>query len=390
MNATTAHATVMIVDDEPENLNVLGEMLRQEGWAVRAFASGAAALAATAFDELPDLVLLDIRMPGLDGYEVCRRFKASERLRAIPIIFLSASTATADKVQAFAAGGVDYVSKPFAAIEVLARAHTHIELSRHQLRLADLVRQRTAELAEAHRRLRIWDDTKTQWLNTLAHEMRTPLNGVFGISELAFAELPPEAECHALRQDYEISRDRIVKLSDDALTLARIDVAGEGFVVAPQRLTHALWEALDAVAEKVPEVKVSVAISALEGVTVAAEPELLNRAFMDLLSTATMCAGAGESVALEAQAAAGQAYVVLTTGGKALSPEALETFFEPGGQRAPLKSGGDFGLGPALASRIIRLFNGQVTVRNGPQRGLVLEISLPTAGPAATVNGGDR
>ena len=133
----------MIVDDEPENLNVLGEMLRQENWAVRAFASGAAALAATAFDEVPDLVLLDIRMPGLDGYEVCRRFKANERLRAIPIIFLSASTATADKVQAFAVGGVDYVSKPFAAIEVLARAHTHIQLSRQA---AEALREGAARL----------------------------------------------------------------------------------------------------------------------------------------------------------------------------------------------------------------------------------------------------
>jgi CheY-like chemotaxis protein len=78
MTIDASPATIMIVDDEPENLNVLGLMLRQEGWSVRAFPCGEMALAA-AGDEVPDLVLLDIRMPGMDGYEVCRRFKANER-----------------------------------------------------------------------------------------------------------------------------------------------------------------------------------------------------------------------------------------------------------------------------------------------------------------------
>ena len=380
MNTAIARATVMIVDDEPENLNVLGEMLRDEDWAVRAFPNGEMALVAATAEEVPDLVLLDIRMPGLDGYEVCRRFKADARLRAVPIIFLSASSATADKVQAFAVGGVDYVSKPFAGIEVLARARTHIRLRRHQLHLEELVRQRAAELAEAHRRLRIWDDAKTQWLNTLSHEMRSSLNGVFGISELLFMELPAASECHGLRRDFDLSRNRIVKLTDDALTLARIDVAGEDFVVTPQRLAQVLRAALNAVAGKVPDATVRATLTALEGVTVMAEPELLNRAFLDLLLTATLCVSTGDTVTLEAHAAAGRAHVVLTTSGKSLPPEAIETFFETGGQRAPLKGGGDFGLGPALASRIIRLFSGQVTVRNGPQRGLVLEVSLPTAG----------
>jgi DNA-binding response OmpR family regulator len=131
-----AHATVMIIDDEPENLNVLGEMLRQEDWDVLAFPCGEMAIhAAAAADELPDLVLLDIRMPGLDGYEVCRHFKADERLSAIPIIFVSASSITADKVHAFAVGGVDYITKPFRQAEVLTRVRTHIALSRAHAQL---------------------------------------------------------------------------------------------------------------------------------------------------------------------------------------------------------------------------------------------------------------
>jgi two-component system sensor histidine kinase/response regulator len=377
MNPDSAHATIMIVDDEPDNLNVLGEMLRQEGWGVRAFPRGELAVAA-ARDEAPDLVLLDIRMPGMDGYEVCRRFKADERLRPIPVIFLSALAAPSDKVRAFEAGGVDYVTKPFAEIEVLARTHTHLRLHRYQRHLEQLVCQRVQELAEAHRRLQIWDDAKTQWLNVLSHEMRTPLTGVFGIADLLFMNLPPESGAHALRGDYDRSCLRIEKLMNDAQTLAQIDVASEGFIVTSLRLARILQDALDAIARQLPDVEVRASVADVEGVAILGEPKLLTRAFSDLLSTATQCVGAGGSITLEALAAAGRVSVVLTTTGNSLSQEALETFFDVGGQRALLREGGDFGLGAALASRVMRLFNGHVSVRNGSERGLVIEISLPT------------
>jgi two-component system sensor histidine kinase/response regulator len=379
MTPDTVHATIMIVDDEPENLNVLGEMLRHEGWNVRAFPRGEMALAA-AGDEPPDLVLLDIRMPGMDGYEVCRRFKADERLGTIPIIFLSAFAEPADKVRAFEAGGVDYVTKPFAEVEVLARTHTHLRLRRHQLHLEDLVCQRVRELAEAHRRLRIWDDAKNQWLNTLSHEMRTPLTGVFGITELLFMGLPTDSGLGALRDDYDYCCRRINKLIDDALTLAQIDVASERFAAKNLRLADMLRKALAAVAVRVPDCAVHVALAAVEQVTVAGDEELLTRAFTDLLLTATCCVREGEALQLETSLSSGQARVRIATNGKSLPPDDLETFFEVGGQRTLLKGGGDFGLGSALASRILRLFNGQVSVRNGADRGLVLDSSLPTLG----------
>ncbi|MEI7891685.1 MAG: hybrid sensor histidine kinase/response regulator [Myxococcales bacterium] len=376
MTIDSTQATIMIIDDEPDNLNVLGEMLRHEGWEVRAFPRGEMALAA-AREELPDLVLLDIRMPGVDGYEVCRRFKADERLRSIPVIFLSAFTEPSDKLRAFEAGGVDYVTKPFAETEVLARTHTHLRLRRYQIHLEDLVSERVKELAEAHRRLRIWDDAKSQWLRTLAHEMRTPLTGVFGIAELLFLELPPASKLHDLRTDYDLSRSRTKKLMDDALTLAEIDVAAEGFAANPMRLAPVLRNALSAVARQISDCKVRSSLAAVEHVTVSAAPELLTRAFTDLLLTATCCVSGGEAITLETSVCERQAHVVIATDGKALSREAIETFFEVGGQRMHLKGGGDFGLGPPLASRTLRLFNGHVSVRNGPERGLIIEISLP-------------
>ena len=375
----------MIVDDEPENLNVLEVVLTTRGYRVSAFRSGEMALAAAEHD-LPDLLLLDIRMPGMDGYEVCRRFKADERLRAIPIIFLSAQSRVSEKVHAFEAGGVDYVVKPLAEVEVLARVGTHLRLRRHQLHLEDLVERRVGELAEAHRRLHIWDEAKSQWLGVLSHEMRTPLNGLIGISELLFMDLPPGSEHHALRGIYDESLQRVEKLMDDAQTLALIDVEAEGFAASPLRLAQVLRSAVEMSCILAPGSKVGADVDAVEDIAVDGDLELLKRAFTDLLLTAVHCVATGEPITLETRVSDGLAHVAIGTQGSPLSVEALATFFEVGGQRMLLKHGGDFGLGAALASRIIRLFNGHVAVRNGAGRGIVMDVALPVHVAPAPAN----
>ena len=125
--ATQAGGSVLIVDDLPDNLVLLSEVLRGEGYEVRAVRSGRLALQAAGLEQ-PDLVLLDVLMPEMDGYEVCRQFKADPRLKSIPVIFISAATDTEVKVKAFTCGGVDFIGKPFAAAEVLARVRTHLAL----------------------------------------------------------------------------------------------------------------------------------------------------------------------------------------------------------------------------------------------------------------------
>jgi DNA-binding response OmpR family regulator len=129
---------IMIVDDQPANLKLLDDMLRQRGYEVRSFPLGRLALAG-ADQEPPDLILLDINMPEMNGYEVCERLKSSARLSAIPVIFLSALTATEDKVKGFRSGGVDYISKPFRFEEVQARVETHLKLRRAQQAEHDLL-----------------------------------------------------------------------------------------------------------------------------------------------------------------------------------------------------------------------------------------------------------
>ncbi len=148
-------ATIMIVDDTRANLQLLQDMLQTRGYRVVAFPGGALALKAAA-KRPPDLILLDVRMPEMDGYEVCRRLKADPALRDIPVLFVSALRETADKVRAFAAGGVDYVTKPFQAEEVHARVDTHLRLQslqktleEHNRHLEALVQEKVREISQS-------------------------------------------------------------------------------------------------------------------------------------------------------------------------------------------------------------------------------------------------
>ncbi len=134
---------VLIVDDTPENLRVLGDMLEQDGYEVLVSTNGPDALDNAMVVPPPDLILLDIMMPEMDGFEVCRRLKASSETKGIPVIFISALDMPEQKVQAFREGAVDYVTKPFQAEEVLARVNTHIQLKLHRDNLQLLVEQQT-------------------------------------------------------------------------------------------------------------------------------------------------------------------------------------------------------------------------------------------------------
>jgi len=145
---------ILIVDDTLAALKMLAETLIRYGYVVRPAGSGDQALAAVNA-ELPELILLDIRMPDMDGFEVCRRLKAQNASREIPILFLSASSDLDERIKGFEAGAVDFISKPFQNEELLARVRTHLELSRLQTKLEAIVMQRTEELSAANERLHV-------------------------------------------------------------------------------------------------------------------------------------------------------------------------------------------------------------------------------------------
>lgn len=154
MKKENEKATIMLVDDTPANLMLLSEILNRQEYRVLTFPRGAMALEAACLNP-PDLILMDIMMPEMNGFEVSRKFKEDPLLREIPILFISALDDIDDKVRAFSAGGVDYVIKPFKEAEVLARVETHLNLHRLQkeleksnLYLEDLVRQKVKEISD--------------------------------------------------------------------------------------------------------------------------------------------------------------------------------------------------------------------------------------------------
>ena len=141
---------ILVVDDTPNNVTLLEDMLTARGYQVATATNGEEALARLA-EEAPDLILLDVMMPGLDGFEVSERLRADGATRDIPVIFLTALDGTLDKVRAFSAGAVDYITKPFRSEELLARVRTHLAL-REARRSLEEQNARLRDEIEAHNR----------------------------------------------------------------------------------------------------------------------------------------------------------------------------------------------------------------------------------------------
>ena len=174
-----AKANILIVDDTPNNLRLLSSMLTKQGYEVRSAISGSMALMAIHTVPL-DLILLDINMPQMNGYEVCQQLKADPQTCEIPVIFLSALGEPINKVKAFQVGGVDYITKPFQVEEVLARVENHLMLRRMQIEL----QQAKAEALRALEQEQELNRLKSEFVSMISHDFRMPLTSIQGFSEL--------------------------------------------------------------------------------------------------------------------------------------------------------------------------------------------------------------
>ncbi len=201
----TTNANILVVDDTPANLRLLVGLLSDQSYTVRPAPSGKHALA-VAQTEAIDLILLDIMMPEMDGYEVCRRFKAQDATRDIPIIFLSALNDTFDKVKAFEAGGVDYITKPFQAEEVLARVATQLALRQY----LQGMQQRNRELALVNRISRLFSSSLD--LKQVLHTTLTEIQRVLHAFSISIWLLDGEADALVCQEMIGPGREQLIGL----------------------------------------------------------------------------------------------------------------------------------------------------------------------------------
>ncbi len=173
-------AVILVVDDNPTNLDVLSEYLIGSGFTLLLKRDGEKAIELVKRRK-PDLILLDIVMPGIDGFETCRRLKSQEDSKEIPVIFMSALSDTVDKVKGFKAGAVDYITKPFQHEEVLSRVRTHLTIQNLKKDLESKNKE-LKDLLERERKLA--EDMRLNLSISLPHELRTPLNIILGFSGL--------------------------------------------------------------------------------------------------------------------------------------------------------------------------------------------------------------
>ena len=209
-----------MIDDTPGNLTVLRKCLTDHHYRVAVAKNGKVALERVKRIR-PDLILLDVLMPGMDGFEVCRQLKADDMTRAIPVIFMTALDTAEDKVKGFEAGAEDYVTKPLNNKEVLARVHTHVTLYTLQQEL----RTRNVELQAAlERERRILEDLRVNLSVALPHELHTPLNGILGFCEILLKELPESHDMTEYVTGIYRSGLRLHRLIKNALLYAKLRI----------------------------------------------------------------------------------------------------------------------------------------------------------------------
>ncbi|WP_373537889.1 response regulator [Microcoleus sp.] len=238
---------ILIVDDTPENLQVLSATLSDRGYKVRGVINGKMAIRA-ARSGSPDLILLDIKMPEMDGYEVCTQLKADPKTAEIPVIFISALDEVLDKVTAFQVGGVDYITKPFQIEEVLARIEHQLTIQRLKRQLLDrntelqqeIIERKKAEEAAAAASL-----AKSQFVANMNHELRTPLNAILGFTQVMSRDSLLSHENLENLRIINRSGQHLLELINDVLDLSKIEAG----IIGLDERSFDLYQLLDTLEE---------------------------------------------------------------------------------------------------------------------------------------------
>lgn len=377
----TENPLILIVDDNPANLDLLAQVLRASRYHVRAVPSGRLALESARISP-PELILLDIKMPEQDGYQVCRILKADEALREIPVIFISALDDAWDKVKAFQVGGADYLTKPFQTEEVLARVGYQVQLRRAQRQLVEYTRS----LELANLKLLEVDKLKQGLTAMLVHDLRSPLQGIALILDLYREEQQIPA---SMLQAAERSIQDMSALMNDLMEVFRGAGAELPVTFESVDLCEIIRQICNANLPVAASQKIRLDLELPSDLpAVQADQRLLARALGNLLGNAIKYTSPGGRVLVTAEEISGTGleqglrWVALHVkdSGRGIPPEEIPFIFDPFHQVMATDASLGFGLGLTIVQRIMAAHKGRATVQSQLGIGTVFTLLFPLRG----------
>jgi two-component system sensor histidine kinase/response regulator len=358
---------ILIVDDVPANLKVLGEILKAEGYLVRPVPNGVLALQ-VAERTGPDLILLDIMMPDLNGFEVCKRLKENEKVSDIPVIFISALNDTQDIVKALQCGGVDFITKPFQSEEVIARVKTHLQL-----------RYQSKKLMEQSIELQKLIATKDKFFSILAHDLRGPIGGFMGITDILLEDLSPD-EKNELTIDLNHSAHSLFNLLENLLEWARIQQGQITFNPVKIDLYELVQECLNAQNDSIRKKGIQLNVTISENHEVYADANMLQSIIRNLLSNAVKFTPRNGTVSVSMAINQSNSTVVLIKdSGIGMKSEMVSNLFclNANNSRPGTEGERSSGLGLHLCKEFVEKHGGEIWVESEVNVGTSFYFSIP-------------
>lgn len=360
--------TVLIVDDEPINLNVLIETLGHEGLNVSVARSGDAALA-QARKVTPDIILLDVLMPGIDGFETCRRLKEDPRTQAIPVIFMTALSDTENLLKGFDAGGVDYITKPVQIKEVLARVNTHITIQKLQTQL----RGQAQHLEELNAQ-------KDKYFSIIAHDLRSSFTGVLSFANFLnhLDDLEEETRGKLIHQ-FQDHAENLFALLDNLLNWSKVQRKTIVFQPEVTRLKTLVERNIKLLKSHAGQKHITLADRVQENLFVEADINMLDTVIRNLLTNAVKFTRPGGSVQISAHSDEGTVTVSVSDTGIGIPREKLPDLFriDVRTQRSGTADEQGTGLGLILCKEFIEKHQGRIGVESEPEQGTTVWFSVP-------------
>ena len=292
MKTISTTEKILIVDDLPKNIQILGKLLSAQNREIAYALSGSEALMLIEKNHF-DLILLDIMMPEMDGFEVCKILKKNPKTAEIPVIFLTAKTETDHVLKGFDLGGHDYITKPFNTAELLARINTHLELVKNKKKLTaynhnleEIVAERTAELQIANKQLAKLEKAKSDFLSIISHELRTPLNGIIGITGILSQAIKDEEQRDYLNFLSGASK-RLLRFSETALLITSLQSNNQKLELFEVSLKMLIEMIVDEMSELIDDKNAKIDIGIKDNnILIRADAELLRKSLSILVENA--------------------------------------------------------------------------------------------------------